>query len=111
MLIRLLRERLPAYKPWLVAVVVLQFLSVLAMLYLPSLNAQIIDEGVAVGDTGVIVRLGLVMLAVSLVGMGQVSARFLLTERGTIDQADAASLVAGLAWRGIGGYPRTDEHR
>ncbi len=51
------------------------------------------------------------LLAVSLVGMGQVSARFWLTEGGTIDQADAASLIAGLAWRGIGGYPRTDEHR
>ena len=67
MLIRLLRERLPAYRPWLVAVVALQFLSVLAMLYLPSLNARIIDEGVAVGDTGVIVRLGMMMLIVSLV--------------------------------------------
>ena len=51
------------------------------------------------------------LLAVSLVGMGQVSARFWLTEQGTIDQADAASLVSGLAWRGIRGYPRTDEHR
>ena len=51
------------------------------------------------------------LLAVSLVGMGQVSARFWLTEGGTIDQAEAASLVAGLAWRGIRGYPRTDEHR
>ena len=50
------------------------------------------------------------LLAVSLVGMGQVSARFWLQERGTIDQADAASLVSGLAWRGIRGYPRTDEH-
>ena len=67
MLIRLLRERLPAYRSWILAVVVLQLVSVLAMLYLPSLNAQIIDEGVAVGDTGIIVRLGLVMLAVSLV--------------------------------------------
>ncbi|MDO9455917.1 ABC transporter ATP-binding protein [Nocardioides sp.] len=66
MLIRLLRERLPAYRSWLLAVVALQFLSVLAMLYLPSLNAQIIDEGVAVGDTGTIVRLGAVMLGVSL---------------------------------------------
>ncbi|WP_148613791.1 ABC transporter ATP-binding protein [Nocardioides rubriscoriae] len=66
MLIRLLRERLPAYRPWLLAVVALQFVSVLAMLYLPSLNAQIIDEGVAVGDTGVIVRLGAIMLGVSL---------------------------------------------
>ncbi len=51
------------------------------------------------------------LLAVSLVGMGQVSARFWLTESGSIDQAEAAALVAGLAWRGIRGYPRTDEHR
>ena len=51
------------------------------------------------------------LLAVSLVGMGQVSARFWLTEGGDIDQAEAASLVSGLAWRGIRGYPRTDEHR
>jgi AcrR family transcriptional regulator len=50
------------------------------------------------------------LLAVSLVGMGQVSARFWLQERGTIDQGAAAALVAGLAWRGIGGYPRTDVH-
>ena len=50
------------------------------------------------------------LLAVSLVGMGQVSARFWLQERGTIDQDAAASLVSGLAWRGIGGYPRTDVH-
>ncbi len=51
------------------------------------------------------------LLAVSLVGMAQVSARFWLQEHGTIDQAEAASLVAGLAWRGIRGYPRTDEPR
>jgi AcrR family transcriptional regulator len=51
------------------------------------------------------------LLAVSLVGMGQVSARFWLHERGSIDQDAAASLIAGLAWRGIGGYPRADEHR
>jgi AcrR family transcriptional regulator len=51
------------------------------------------------------------LLAVSLVGMGQVSARFWLHANGTIDQDQAARLVAGLAWRGIGGYPRTDEGR
>jgi AcrR family transcriptional regulator len=51
------------------------------------------------------------LLAVSLVGMGQVSARFWLEEHGSIDQDEAASLIAALAWRGIGGYPRTDEHR
>jgi AcrR family transcriptional regulator len=50
------------------------------------------------------------LLAVSLVGMAQVSARFWLTEAGGITKADAAALVAGLAWRGIRGYPLTDEH-
>ncbi len=50
------------------------------------------------------------LLAVSLVGMAQVSARFWLTEAGGIERSDAAALVAGLAWRGIRGYPRTEEH-
>lgn len=50
------------------------------------------------------------LLAVSLVGMAQVSARFWLTEAGGITREDAAALVAGLAWRGIRGYPKTDEH-
>ena len=46
---------------------VLQLVGTLASLYLPSLNGQIIDEGVAVGDTAFILRTGVVMLAVSLV--------------------------------------------
>jgi AcrR family transcriptional regulator len=49
------------------------------------------------------------LLAVSLVGMAQVSARFWLDTDGCISQEDAATLVSGLAWRGIRGYPRTDE--
>ncbi len=50
------------------------------------------------------------LLAVSLVGMAQVSARFWLTEAGGMQRQEAAALVAGLAWRGIRGYPKTDEH-
>ena len=49
------------------------------------------------------------LLAVSLVGMAQVSARFWLDTAAEISQEDAATLVSGLAWRGIRGYPRTDE--
>ena len=49
------------------------------------------------------------LLAVSLVGMAQVSARFWLADPRGIDQPDAAQLVASLAWRGIRGFPRTDE--
>ena len=67
MLYRLLRERLAPYRRPLAAVVVLQFVGVVAMLYLPSLNADIIDTGVAKGDTGYIVRIGGLMLAVALV--------------------------------------------
>ena len=66
MLLRLLRSHLRPYRPWLAIIVVLQFVSVLAMLYLPSLNADIIDNGVIQGDTGYIVRTGALMLAVSL---------------------------------------------
>lgn len=67
MLLRLLRERLQPYKAWLALVVLLQFIGTMAALYLPSLNADIIDNGVAQGDTGYIMRVGAVMLAVSLI--------------------------------------------
>ena len=50
------------------------------------------------------------LLAVSLVGMAQVSARFWLQDGARIPRDEAASLVAGLAWHGIRGYPLTDEH-
>ncbi len=49
------------------------------------------------------------LLAMSLVGMAQVSARYWLAEDGELPLAEASALVSGLAWRGIGGYPRTDE--
>lgn len=45
----------------------LQLLATLASLYLPSLNGEIIDNGVSTGNTGYIVRHGGVMLAVSVV--------------------------------------------
>ena len=52
MLIRLLRERLlQPYGRLLLGVLVLQLVGTLASLYLPSLNAAIIDRGVLTGDT------------------------------------------------------------
>jgi hypothetical protein len=50
------------------------------------------------------------LLAVSLVGMAQVSARFWISESSGIEQHQAVELVSGLAWRGIRGYPLTDDH-
>ncbi|MFW6598439.1 TetR/AcrR family transcriptional regulator [Propionibacteriaceae bacterium Y2011] len=48
------------------------------------------------------------LLAVSMVGLAQVSARYWVTEPRGVSQAEAAELVARLAWRGIRGFPRTD---
>ncbi|MGV8968236.1 MAG: ABC transporter ATP-binding protein [Cellulomonas sp.] len=66
MLIRLLQQYLRPYTTPIAAVLVLQLIQTLATLYLPSLNAQIIDHGIATGDTGYILRTGGWMLAVSL---------------------------------------------
>jgi ATP-binding cassette subfamily B multidrug efflux pump len=67
MLLRLVRTYLRPYAAPLAAVVALQFVGTMAALYLPSLNADIIDRGVVTGDTGYIVRHGGLMLAVSLI--------------------------------------------
>ncbi|TDC49427.1 ABC transporter ATP-binding protein [Jiangella ureilytica] len=67
MLITLLRTHLRPYRRWLGAVVVLQFVGTLASLYLPSLNADIIDNGIARGDTGYIMSTGGWMLAATVV--------------------------------------------
>ena len=66
MLVPLLRHHLAPYRTSLLVVLVLQLAQTVASLYLPSLNADIIDRGVVEGDTDLIWRLGGVMLAVTL---------------------------------------------
>jgi ATP-binding cassette subfamily B multidrug efflux pump len=67
MLLRLLRRYLQPFRRPLALVVVLQLVGTMAALYLPSLNADIIDRGIARGDTGYILGTGGWMLVVSLV--------------------------------------------
>ena len=67
MLIRLLRSHLQPYKGEITLILVLQLVATIASLYLPSLNGEIIDDGVAKGDTGFILSHGGLMLVVSLV--------------------------------------------
>ncbi|WP_326690527.1 MULTISPECIES: ABC transporter ATP-binding protein [unclassified Streptomyces] len=67
MLIRLLRARLRPYKQPIALLVLMQLIQTCATLYLPTLNADIIDHGVVKGDTGYILRYGSLMLAVSVV--------------------------------------------
>ncbi|MET4001882.1 MULTISPECIES: ABC transporter ATP-binding protein [Arthrobacter] len=69
MLFQLIARNLAPHKGPLIAIVVLQFLSTLASLYLPTLNADIIDDGVVKGQIDVIMNLGLWML---LITAGQV---------------------------------------
>ena len=60
-LVRILITRSAPYTPYFIAVLVLQALSTAATLYLPSLNAKIIDEGVSQGDVDFIWRTGGIM--------------------------------------------------
>jgi len=65
-LIRLLREHLRPYARALLGVAVFQLLATIASLYLPTLNADIIDLGIVKGDTGYILRTGGWMLLMTL---------------------------------------------
>jgi ATP-binding cassette subfamily B protein len=69
-LIRLLRIFLRQYRKPLALVLVLQLAQTLATLYLPTLNADIIDKGVIVHNTHYILRTGGVMLVITLVQIG-----------------------------------------
>jgi ATP-binding cassette, subfamily B, multidrug efflux pump len=66
MLIRLLRSHLRPYRRQLLLIIVLQACQAMAGLYLPRLNARIIDEGVLAGNTGTIWSLGTLMLVFTL---------------------------------------------
>lgn len=65
MLFKLVARNLAPHKVPLIAIVVLQFLSTLATLYLPTLNADIIDDGVVKGNIGLIWSLGQWMLLIT----------------------------------------------
>ena len=65
-MIRLLRQFLRPYRRALVLVVALLFVQAIANLYLPTLNAEIINRGVVTGDIPVILRIGALMLVVTL---------------------------------------------
>lgn len=78
MLIRLIGRYLRPYSGLIAGVIVVQLIAAIAGLWLPSLNAEIIDNGVAKGDTDYIWRHGGLMLAVATTQMiAQVCAAYL----------------------------------
>ncbi|WP_439591059.1 ABC transporter ATP-binding protein [Microbacterium sp.] len=87
MLGKLLFRYLKPYKWLLAALLVFQVVSAVATLYLPRLNADIIDQGVSQGDVGYIWSTGALMLAISL---GQIVAAIIATYF-----AARASMAAG----------------
>jgi ATP-binding cassette, subfamily B, multidrug efflux pump len=66
-LIRLLRAHLKPYTRPIALVVLLQLVQTIATLYLPTLNADIIDGGVVKGDTGYIMQTGGIMIGVTFI--------------------------------------------
>jgi len=101
MLYRLVRTYLTPYAGMLGVLLALQLVATLASLYLPSLNGRIIDEGVAVGDTGFILRTGLVMLAVSFV---QIIATIGATRIGAQTSASLGREVRSSVFRRVGQF-------
>nr|WP_203722495.1 ABC transporter ATP-binding protein [Streptomyces coelicoflavus] len=61
-----MRTYLRPYKKPIALLVALQFLQTCASLYLPTLNADIIDNGVVEGDSGYILSYGALMIGISL---------------------------------------------
>ncbi len=106
MLGKILVRYLSKYRWLLLAVLVFQFASAIATLYLPRLNADIINKGVAEADTGYIWRTGAFMLAVSL---GQIIAAIIATyfaakaamSVGRDLRADVFSRVSGFSEREV----------
>jgi ATP-binding cassette subfamily B protein len=75
-LAKLLIRYLRPYRWLLLALLIFQFAAAMASLYLPRLNADIIDQGVARGDTNFIWSRGMIMLVISL---GQITASIIAT--------------------------------
>ncbi|MFC9983971.1 ABC transporter ATP-binding protein [Microbacterium keratanolyticum] len=106
MLAKLLVRYLTRYRWLLLAVLVFQFASAMASLYLPRLNADIIDKGVAVADIGYIWSHGAFMLMISL---GQIIASIIATYfaaraamgAGRDIRADVFSRVSGFSEREV----------
>ncbi|MEZ0116022.1 ATP-binding cassette subfamily B multidrug efflux pump [Catenulispora sp. EB89] len=66
MLVKILKQYLRPYRGPIALVLALQFVQTLCALYLPTLNADIIDNGVVKGDNGYVLKTGGFMLLFSL---------------------------------------------
>ena len=107
-MVRLLRTYLAPYRWQLAFVVALLLLQAIGNLYLPTLNAEIINNGVAKGDINYILRTGAVMLVVSLVlvGVAVVSIYF-----GSRTSMAWGRDVRAAIFRKVGSFAQTEVNR
>lgn len=108
MLGKLLVRYLKTYKWWLLGVLVFQFASAMASLYLPRLNADIIDNGVTLGDTGYIWSHGMLMLAVAL---GQIIASIIATYFAARAAMSAGRDIRRDVFEKVGGFSEREVSR
>ncbi|MFT4280938.1 ABC transporter ATP-binding protein [Microbacterium sp.] len=108
MLGRLLVRYLKTYKWLLVGVLVFQFASAIASLYLPRLNADIIDKGVTTGDTAYIWTHGMFMLAVAL---GQIIASVIATYFAARAAMSAGRDIRRDVFHKVGGFSEREVSR
>lgn len=81
MLLKILNRYTKPYRPVMWIIVALQFLATIGTLLLPSINADIIDKGIVLGNTGYIIQRGGVMLIVSFLQVATTVAAVFLGAR------------------------------
>jgi ATP-binding cassette subfamily B protein len=108
MLVTLIRRYSKPYLPQMAAVLFFQLASTIATLYLPSLNAKIIDEGVSRGDTDFIWQTGALMLAVAL---GQVLSAIIAVYFGARVAMAIGRDLRRSVYRQVSGFSAQDVNR
>ncbi len=108
MLLRLITQYLRPHVWLVVGVVVFQFVQSIASLYLPALNADIIDNGVATGDIGHILRVGAIMLGITVV---QIAAAITAVYFGARAAMSFGRDVRGAIFRRVGEFSEREVSR
>lgn len=108
MLLRLITQYLRPHVWLVVGVVVFQFVQSIASLYLPALNADIIDNGVATGDIGHILSVGGLMLGITIV---QIAAAITAVYFGARAAMSFGRDVRGAIFRRVGEFSEREVAR
>ncbi|MDF2420840.1 ABC transporter ATP-binding protein [Trueperella pyogenes] len=107
-LIRIGWDYLKRKKVAFFAIVLLQVAQILLSLVLPAINAKIIDDGIAAGNTSLIWSLGAVMLGIAIVQLLTLVGAIYLGARIAMDLGRE---LRGRAFRQVQSFSATDQHK